>query len=172
MAADPSQERMRLVRLLAGGSAAIILLMLLVGNVNLVVRWVTGRQVAGASELILVLLPMSVFAALPRAEQEGVNVKSGALVDRLPPRAARIVIGAGVMVSVVMTALLVWATASRAVASTRQGEVLIGVRNLPVWPSRLVVAAGLLILLLVLLRQGWVLVRTGQDPTPSQGAAL
>ena len=159
----PDQDaRLRITRALAGIAAILILVMLIAGNANIVRRWLTGQQIPGVGELIVILLPMSVFAAIPRSEADGVNVKSSVFVDRLSSGPRRVVVGVGLAASAVMTTLLAAATTMRAWRSFDTHELVVGVRALPVWPARVTVALGFVGLLIVNLRQLWMLVRTGR----------
>lgn len=151
-----------------GVASALIVVMLLVGNANTLLRWVTGQQINGSSELLVILLPVTVFLALPAAERAGANVRSTALTDRLPPRAGRAVSALGLLVTGGMTGLLFAASASKALAATTDREALVGVRTLPVWPSRIAIALGFGLLVLVLVGQFARLVR-GEEPLPESG---
>lgn len=145
-----------------GMAWALIVVMLLVGNANTAWRWLTGQQIDGSGELLVILLPITVFLALPAAERAGANVRSTALTDRLPRRASRVVSGVGLLVSAAMAGLLFAATIGKAVEATGDREALVGVRTLPVWPSRIAIAVGLGLFALVLIRELWRLLR-GRD---------
>jgi TRAP-type C4-dicarboxylate transport system permease small subunit len=145
-----------------GGTAALVIgVMLLVGNANLALRWMTGQQLAGSGELLVVLLPVAVFLAVSSAERAGSNVRSTALTDRLPAWASRVVVALGGMVSLGMVGLLLAATASRALESLERREQLVGVRTVPVWPTRIAIGAGLIVLLLTVAGQLYSTVRRG-----------
>lgn len=151
------------VRPLAGLAAALAAVMLLLGNGNLFWRWITGQQIPGATELLLVLLPIAVFAAAPMSELDGTSVRSTFVIDRLRGRTRRVALGIGLLLSGAVAAITFAATASTARASAASGEVVIGVRNVAVWPTRIAIAVGLLGMVLVFLRALWHAVR-GEEP--------
>lgn len=136
-------------------AAGLIALLLLVGNANLLARWMTGQQIPGADELIVLLLPMSVFLAAPLAERDGVNVRSTALLTRLPERPRRVATAIGLLISLVTAAALTVATSARALESWQRGELRVGVRSLPVWPSKAAIAVGLAGLVVVFAVELW-----------------
>lgn len=152
-----------------GLASLLIVVMLLVGNANTIWRWLTGQQINGSGELLVILLPITVFLALPAAERAGANVRSTALTDRLPRRASRAVSGLGLLISAGMAGLLFAATTSKAVEATRDREALVGVRTLPVWPSRIAIAVGLGLFALVLLGQLWRLFRGDEEQPDADG---
>ena len=142
---------LRLLNLTGGLGALSVGVILLTGNANIFLRWLTGRQIPGAVELMVLLLPVTVFSALARAEHEGLNVRSTALVDRLSERRGLAVSLLGNLISIAMITLLILATGSRALSATRVKEVLTGVRELPLWPVRMLITIGFASFLLAVL---------------------
>ncbi len=147
------------LRGLSALAAALTGVMLVVGNANLLWRWFTGQQIPGAMELVLVLLPMAVFAAAPLSERDGVNVRSTIVIDRLVGRSRRVVLTLGLLFAAATTALLTTATGAVARSAVERWEVVVGVRALPVWPTRVVIFLGFLGLFAVVVRELWSTVR-------------
>lgn len=120
----------------------IVALMFLT-TLNVVLRLVQGRGVAGAVELSEVTLAAIAFLAIPFAVKGAEHVSTALLYDRLPPRMARTLLllgGTVVLLVVIISAWVAWPQAMRSLAS---GEARMGLTRIPIWPGRVGVAIGL-----------------------------
>lgn len=119
----------------------VFMLLAIVADVSR--RQLAGQSVAGVVELGEVMMVAIVFLGLGFAETRGAHVSMTLLVRKLPPRAAAIVNGLGLLVVVVVVGWMVWVTADRALASFEVKEFRFGLVRVPVWPARITIAVGL-----------------------------
>lgn len=136
-----------LATLAAVGTAAIVVLV----NVDVVGRTVADSPVRGANEIVSIALPAIVFLALAHLAVSGGLIRAGLLERLFAGRRAAVLggldvifalLGAGLMLAIV---LAVWPRLLYALAT---GEFL-GVEGdftAPVWPARLAIVVGALVL--------------------------
>lgn len=127
-------------------SGVITLLIMLVVVAEVVLRDLFGSSLGGSIELSEVALVFLVFLGIAYAQQADAHVSTNILTARISPRAAAIL---KAVAMVVMTVVLLWVTyvtAVRGWESMRAGEARFGMRSVPVWPARLMIPVGLLLL--------------------------
>jgi TRAP-type C4-dicarboxylate transport system permease small subunit len=138
-------------QVLAFLSVLCIVVMLVAIVADVTRRTLAGQAVAGVVELGEVIMVAIVFLGLGYAERRGAHVSMTLFVRRLPPRAAAIVNGAGLLLVVLVVGWMVYVTADRALASFEAKEFRFGLVRVPVWPARIAIAVGLAVYFLELL---------------------
>lgn len=123
-----------------------VLLIMCIMIADILVRTLTGRSLPGAFELIESLIILIVFAGLAHAEQMGTHVRFTFLSQRLPRLAAISVKVVGSAVAVLIGLWLIGATGSEAWDSWTGNEYQSGLLNFPLWPARLVIVLGFIVL--------------------------
>lgn len=124
---------------LSAALAAVIMFMI---TYDVFLRQRGGGGVGGSSELAEVLLVGVAFLAFPYAEKAQAHVGTSLLTERLPERLRAWVRGGGLALMVVLFAWITWETGGAALESFADKEVRFGVRQTPLWPARMAVAAG------------------------------
>lgn len=134
-----------LVRLgIISGFATLIIMVIVVIDVS-------GRAIFNApfhsgveiSELLLVSL---VFLGLASAQQKRQNFAIEILSRYLPPRAQKGLVLIGYVVCLVIVVLLAWPSVNQAISSFNRNEMGFGIVAFPVWPARILLALGLMLL--------------------------
>lgn len=120
-----------------------IVAIMLLTTLNVVLRLIQGRGVAGTVELSEVTLAAIAFLAIPFAVKEAEHVSTALLYDRLPPRIARALLLLGGTVVLLVVAVSVWVAWPQAMRSLASGEARMGLTRIPIWPGRIGVAIGL-----------------------------
>lgn len=131
--------------------AAGILLITVATVADVVKRIVTGQSMAGVLETGEVVLVILVFLGLAAAQRERMHVASTILTSRVPPRFASLLRVVGLLA---WTGLLVWMAVvctGRAIESVAGGEYRFGLIQIPVWPARVAIALGVVLLLVAVL---------------------
>lgn len=128
---------------LCGGAIAVLMLLTCVDVAR---RYATGRSLPGVIEYSEVLLAGVVFLGMGMAQRQGAHVRMEALIARLRPRARAWVEAGTSAFAAVLTATLTVATADAAAASFEAGEYRHGLAEVPIWPAKMVIPVGLLIL--------------------------
>ncbi|PXY28942.1 hypothetical protein DI005_29740 [Prauserella sp. PE36] len=124
----------------------VFIMLLIVYNV--VLRELGKQEVTGTVEYVELAMALTAFFALGEAERRRQHVSMSSLVDRLKGPAYRIVRLAGGIGAALVAILLAWASWSVLSAAFETGEYKLGLVRLPMWPARLAVFAGFLILAL------------------------
>lgn len=133
---------------LAGGVLIVIALVVLAGIAS---RAVFGRPIPSSNELIgSCLMVALIYLAVPAASHLRITV----LTRRLPPRAKVFTERAVLGISAAGLAAAAWAALTTAVFSIRTGESTVGLHTFAIGPFRLLIFAGICLLLLRVLREG------------------
>jgi TRAP-type transport system small permease protein len=146
---DRSMRFVSSVAAVLAAACGLVIVLMLSGEV--LSRAVRGTSIAGSYELSELLLVALVFLGLAQAERSGTHVRSAIVTSRLPERVAARVRCGGCLVA---TAIVVWmalAAAERAQHSIAIGEFRQGLIQFPIWPARVLVVVGLVLLAVELL---------------------
>ncbi|MBP2366188.1 TRAP transporter small permease subunit [Pseudonocardia parietis] len=128
----------------AAGGLALALMLLIVAEVG--VRAVVGRSLSGTIELSEVLLVFIVALGIGNAQRTGAHVNTDLLTSRLTPHTGAVVRVAGLTVAAGFLLWTTWVSATRGWEAMLVGEARFGISEVPVWPARLVLPLGLLVL--------------------------
>ncbi|MCC3281977.1 TRAP transporter large permease subunit [Arthrobacter caoxuetaonis] len=142
-------EMVRMFSRLGGYVAgAMTLLLCLMIVVDVVARWL-NVPLTGVLELSQYLfMPVLVFLSLAYAQSVGEHIRATILVDRLTVRGALIVNLGAQVVTLVTTIVLAAAATVSARHATAIDLQAVGAIDFPLWPIKIVVAAGLYMLAL------------------------
>ncbi|WP_167288820.1 TRAP transporter small permease subunit [Nocardioides seonyuensis] len=136
----------------------LFLMVMIAGDVLL--RYATGSGFRGSTEVAEVILPAVAYLAMAYTQRRGEHVASSVVLDRLPTRPARMLHSAGMVVVTAFLAVLLLVTTESAIDSANIRESRYGLLGLAVWPTRILLAIGLLALLLENLADTWECVRS------------
>lgn len=146
---DAVMKRVSAIAAVLAAACGLLIALMLVGEV--LSRSLRGTSIAGSYELSELLLVAMVFLGLSQAERSGTHVRSEIVTSRLPSAVAKWVRCAGCMVALGIVIWMTLATAERAQHAYSIGEFRQGLIQFPIWPARVIVAAGLALLALELL---------------------
>lgn len=136
-----------LTRWFAVASAAMTLIVMALTCTDVFSRTFTGRSVPGLLELGEVALVVLVYSGIAQAQQANVHVAVNLLTARLPVAVARTFIVIGLSFAAIVVAWGVYATGALAIDSVARQESRFGITAVPIWPARLLIPLGLLLLL-------------------------
>lgn len=133
-----------------GGNMALLLIMFGV-SADAILRYALNRPITGMLEGVELLLVFAVFPSLARIQAERGHIAVGILAERLAgrPRAALETLTS--FLGLLLFGTVTWATGAMALRSWRMGEYSAGLIAFPIYPSRILVALGSLLLSLQLL---------------------
>lgn len=127
-----------------GAIAVLVIIFLMVATVaDVASRYFAGTPIAGITEVGEVLMVASVFLGLAYTESRGGHVRVTLVLEMLPRRLAAIISSVSMFVVLVLLAWMVWETTGRAFESVEHNEFRFGLVQIPVWPGRVAIAAGL-----------------------------
>jgi len=132
------------------GAAAIIIMMLSV-SADILARKFLGKPIPGVVETNELLMVIIIFMGLGITQILGKNVRMDAVIVRVRPGAQR---GLHIFITLIvlgLVSLLAWQTAAEALKSIGMREIRFGSIPFPVWPSKLALPIGSILLWFVLL---------------------
>ena len=149
-----------LSRLLAvvGGAMLVVIMLALV--IDVVSKAVRQSPIEGLVSYLQIALVAMVFLAMPFAQRLDAHVSMGLLVEAVPPRLAHGIQALGLAVVVPVMGYVAYNTVLLALDSISRREATLDIVNVPVWPARMILSLGLLVLVLELTRS--VLSHAGQ----------
>ena len=116
-----------------------------------------------ATEISVMLLIIKVFLGMAGAQATDSNFQVTVLIDLMPPgmrRAQRIL---SLTIAAVGIGIIAWLTTEQAITATERGESSFGVHSWPIWPERIILAAGLCLLTVQILGDLIGTIIWGQD---------
>jgi TRAP-type C4-dicarboxylate transport system permease small subunit len=134
-------------RLCAMAGAAGVVALMLATVADVARRTLLGRPIAGVVEVSEVLLVAVVFLGAAYAQARREHVATTLLTARLGRRASAAVRSCSLALMAVLLVAMVWATGGRAADSVAVGEMRFGLVPVPMWPARVAITFGLLLLL-------------------------
>lgn len=152
------------------GSVLILGLMLLIGA-DVAGRNLLGQPVPGVPELVSLSIVAIVFLQVPQALRRGRIARSEALLAVLPARASQALQSLFDLVGVAVVAVIVWTTWPILVRAWEREQFVgaIGDITFPVWPVKLCIVLGGLLLALQFAARIWRR-HAGSDAEPEGGA--
>lgn len=104
-----------------------------------------------ATEISVMLLIVKVFLGMAGAQATDSNFQVTVLTDLLPPRWKYLQRIVSLSVALVGIGMIAWLATTYAIEATEMGETSFGVHPWPIWPERIILAAGLCLLTLQIL---------------------
>lgn len=136
-----------LIRLGVLSGFATLLIMVII-CIDVVGRAFFNSPMHSGVELSELLLVSLVFFGLAAAQQQRQNFALEIATRHLPMRVQVIVELVGYVACLMIVILLAWPSTIQAITSIERGESGFGIVAFPVWPARIVLAAGLWLLAL------------------------
>lgn len=144
----------RLVEALLGVAALLAFVLGFLVVADVVGRGFFNRPVKGTPEMVSMSIVIICFLLAPYAVRSGGMIRTGVLVDTLPPRGRRLSSLLTGILGAAFFGLIVWGSVEPALYAWSSGEFEgEGALRVPVWPARLVVLVGALLVALIYLSQ-------------------
>jgi TRAP-type C4-dicarboxylate transport system permease small subunit len=150
------------------GLATLIITLTVILDVAL--RATINAPILGATEFSTLLLLVLVYLGLASVQASKSNFSVEIVVAVLPPAVRRVQELLVTLLSAVVIGLLAWYTGREAWSSTLRGEMSFGAITFPVWPARITLSFGLLMLWVQLVVDALQLMFKG-TATPTGGNA-
>jgi TRAP-type mannitol/chloroaromatic compound transport system permease small subunit len=142
----------------------LIIVIMLAVVIDAVLRGGLGIALWGILEVGVLLLLALIYFGLPATQAGRENFRVSIVTERLPPWLDRLVAWMLMLVQLVIIGILCWVTWRSAIFSFNRDEVSIGMVQIPLWPSRVMVAAGLCMLLVQSLASAVEFALLGKHP--------
>jgi TRAP-type mannitol/chloroaromatic compound transport system permease small subunit len=127
------------------GVALVVIMIAMTANVGRRLMF-DGKSILGIIEYAEIMLAALVMLSLANTQRTKDHVAVDLITRRLPVRAAGLIRGFGLLVAV---GLLAWTTRASWIvgyASYQAGEYRFGIAQVPIWPARLLMPLGFLVL--------------------------
>lgn len=134
---------------IAAGAGIFILMLLTVADG--IKRTFFGRGIPGSVEITEVFLVIVIFAGMLGAEVTDSHISTSMVTDRLPTRVSRGIRLIGTTISFLGASLFAYATAGPALRSLAIQEVDFGLIRVPIYPAKIFIFLGFLLLALAIL---------------------
>ncbi|MDO5728036.1 MAG: TRAP transporter small permease [Actinomycetaceae bacterium] len=153
----------RLIKSIASGlgivaTVATVVMMLSI-SADVFYRVFYRKSLAGLLEISETALVAAVFLGMAYTALTNSHVSVDLLTVRVKPKLARIFVLISWILVVVIVGWMVYATVLRAMHSTEEGEVRMGLIAWPLYPTRWIIVVGLVTMLIVALANVYRLVR-------------
>lgn len=132
----------------AGLSAISLIIMMIVICLDVFGRLFFNRPIYGALGLTRTLLVILIFSAIGYAQVEKTHIKVEILLKKMDFLTRKIVVICGLCFSFIVMSLMTYGTALNASQSLVIKETMAGIINFPVWPARIIISFGCLLLTL------------------------
>lgn len=142
-------EYLAVATLLVGGLGLIMSMFLGVGDV--VGTQMLHTPLPGARELTESTMVLIVFGALTYAQIQRSHIRVELLYTRMGPRTQAFMDVAADLAALLFFSLLLWQAINEALISIEFGEATVGLIRFPLYPARIILAAGTALLILRLL---------------------
>jgi TRAP-type C4-dicarboxylate transport system permease small subunit len=127
------------------GAVGVFYLMV-AGMLDVILRNTGLPTIPGSYEFMEAGLVCVAYFSVAYVQMQGGHVDTDMVTNRLSDRVSRIVRAAGIAVALAALIWTTWAAIDGAILSTLHNETKFGVFNFPLWPGRIVVAVGLVLL--------------------------
>ena len=139
-------ERFLLRLGVASGFLTLLTMLIIVADV--VGRGFFNKPIPGGNEFAVLIMVGLIFLGMAAAQQKKHNFSIDLVTGFLPPGPLRVANFIATAVSTAVCGLLAWLTIDIAHAMTLSGVSSYGVIAFPIWPSRIILAIGLVCLTL------------------------
>ena len=123
-------------------SAVVIVILMVLMGVDIFLRWVVGIWIPGKGNVAEQLMLVTVFAGLAYTQAMGGHIQAQLLVARLSPRAAAGAKSFSNLVNFVAFATIFWLGYNMTWELKREGLVIMGELDWPLWPFYLSIPVG------------------------------
>lgn len=142
-------ERFNIFMGVASGIAIFLITLIVVADVAF--RGLIGQPVPGATELSTLLMVALVYLGLASVQSAKTNFRMEVLINYLPSGIARTVNFMTTVIALIAISILAWYTAQEALQALSVKEMSYGAVSFPIYPARVIIAFGFILLALQLL---------------------
>lgn len=142
----PRQIFETLVRYSAYAGAGAVVFIMAITLADVIPRYLFGRGLYGTVEIGEVALVSAVWLGLAYAELDRAHVRTNIVTGRISPRAARVMRLFGYTIMLLFVAWLCWESVFRAIHSVELREYRFGIVRVPIWPGKVALAIGTLLM--------------------------
>jgi TRAP-type C4-dicarboxylate transport system permease small subunit len=134
-------------------AVALLAVMAVLGTVDVLALNILGKPVPSATEIASAMLPIAVMLAMSYAQQQRANITVDLFSKHFPERARRFLLFVALVLGAFVFVMLAWGAWRLALDSLAVRETAVAAVRFPVWPTKLIFAAGASVCALQLLKE-------------------
>lgn len=134
-------------------SAVLVMFMMVLSSTDILLRYLFNRPIAGAYELMQFVMGGVAFLAFSYVQLKRANITVDVVSEKFTGRTEVAVDILSLLLMFFISAIMAWQGGANALDAWREGDVTIGLVELPVGPAKMVVPVGCGILCLRLISQ-------------------
>lgn len=148
---EPTMEKLvKNIATVFGILATTATVVMMVGiSIDVFYRALYDKSVPGILELSETALVAAVFLGMAYTGSTNSHIQLDLLTERLPARVRQIVVAIAWLLTLAFLVWATWATTSRAIQSTEENEIRMGLMNWPLYPARWMIVIGFAAMALV-----------------------
>lgn len=127
-------------------SVVIIFIMMISISADVALRFLADSPIVGVVELNRTLLVVVVFFTVGYAQVRKQHINVLFIINKLSSRRQALIMALNTTLALVIIALITYGAIKTAYIATVEGEYEVGLLNYPIWPGRIAMAVGLLVL--------------------------
>lgn len=132
-------------------SGVAILMITLIVVLDVALRALFRQPLPGATELSTLLMVVLVYLGLASVQTTKANFRMEVLINYLPPGIARALDFLTTLIALIAISIIAWYTSQEALHALSMQEMSYGAVRFPIYPARLAIAVGFILLVLQLL---------------------
>ena len=131
---------------MASLAVVLIVFMMFSMTIDIFMRYLFNAPIAGVVELDRTLLVIVVFFSVGYCQLRKKHILAEFLLDRLSEKPKTLVIALETILALVIMVIFTYGCVTNAIESTMDLEHEVGIVNFPIWPSKIAIAFGLIML--------------------------
>ena len=134
-------------------AVALLAVMAVLGTVDVLALNILGRPVPSATEFASAMLPIAVMLAMSYAQQQRANITVDLFTKHFSDRTRRSLLFISLVIGAFVFAMLAWGAWRLAFDSLSVWETAVAAIRFPIWPTKLIFAAGATVCTLQLVKE-------------------
>lgn len=131
----------------------LLAVMAVLGTIDVLALNILGKPVPSATEFASAMLPIAVMLAMSYAQQQRAHITVDLFSKNLPERVRRVLLLFALALSAFVFSMLTWGAWLLAIDSVSVSETAVAAIRFPVWPTKIVFAAGTSVCALQILKE-------------------
>jgi TRAP-type C4-dicarboxylate transport system permease small subunit len=134
-------------------AVTLLAAMAVLGTVDVLALNILGKPVPSATEFASAMLPIAVMLAMSYAQQQRANITVDLFSKHLPEKVRLVLLFVALMLGAFVFVMLSWGAWRLALDSVAVSETAVAAIRFPVWPTKLIFAAGATVCALQLFKE-------------------
>jgi len=134
-------------------AVTLLAVMAVLGTIDVLALNILGKPVPSANEFASAMLPSAVMLAMSYAQQQRAHITVDLFSKNLPEQVRRFLLLFALALSAFVFSMLAWGAWRLALDSVSVSETAVAAFRFPVWPTKIIFAAGASVCALQILKE-------------------